>query len=302
VTRQRVKVALAGDGADEMLAGYRRYRFDLAEGALRSIAPSWLRRSTAGVAGWLYPKNDWLPRSLRAKATLENIARDDATAHLRSIALQAGSLPALLLRPEVRAQLSEYDPFCRGRELFTRCPSSNLLNRLLYVDMKTLLVDGILTKVDRASMAVGLEVRVPLLDHRLVQLAARMPASLKLNRTSDKFVLREVLRRWVGPTAAGRKKKGFDVPLDAWFRGPLREMSHDLLTSRDSLSRQWLKSDAIQRLIANHERGLRNHGPALWALLALELWARAYSPEATPRTHRAPAVMDHPTQPAEVTV
>ena len=216
--RERVTVALAGDGADEMLAGYRRYRFDLAESAVRARAPGWLRRSTVGVAGWLYPKADWLPKPLRAKVTLQNLACDDATAHLRSVALQRGELPSALLRPEIAVELGGYDSFIRGRDLFTRCPSSRLLNRLLYVDMKTLMVDDILTKVDRASMAVGLEVRVPLLDHRLVELAARMPTSMKLAGKTGKYVLRQVLERWIGREAASRPKKGFDVPVDTWFR------------------------------------------------------------------------------------
>jgi len=285
VTRQRVKVALAGDGGDEMLAGYRRYRFDLAEARLRAMAPPWLRRSTAGVAGWIYPKGDWLPRPLRAKVTLENIACDDATAHLRSVAMYAGRLPAMLLRPELAQQASEHDPFMQGRELYSRCPSRDRLNRLLYVDMKTLMVDGILTKVDRASMAVGLEVRVPLLDHRIVELAARMPTSLKYNGTTNKRILRETLSQWAGPTIAHRKKKGFDVPVDAWFRGPLREMSYDLLAARSSVSREWLDRRAVHRIIHDHHRGLRANGPVLWALLCLELWGRTYGTDAESQQH-----------------
>ena len=276
VARQRVKVALAGDGGDELLAGYRRYRFDLAESAWRAALPTWLRRSGAGLAGWLYPKGDWLPRPLRAKVTLQNLACDAATAHLRSIALAAGTLPRTLLQTDVLAQVREYDPFGRARELYEGCPSSEPLERLLYVDMKTLLADGLLTKVDRASMAVGLEVRVPLLDHRLVELAARMPVALKFDGTTDKRVLREVLARWVGPEIAHRPKRGFDVPVDAWFRGPLREMAHDLLVSGNALSWQWLKPQAVRGLVTRHERGLRANGAVLWALLSLELWARAW--------------------------
>ncbi len=277
---QRVTVALSGDGGDEMLAGYRRYRFDLAESALRARCPRWLRRSTAGVAGWLYPKADWLPRPLRAKVTLQNLACDDATAHLRSVSIRAGTLPGILLRPEVQAELSGYDPFERPRELFARCPSSQLLNRLLYVDMKTLMADDILTKVDRASMAVGLEVRVPLLDHRLVELAARMPVSLKLAGTSGKYVLRQALTHWMSKEAAARPKQGFDVPLDAWFRGPLREMAQDLLTSSGAVCRQWINPAEIEHVLTGHQRRLSANGQLLWTLLSLELWAQVYSPSA----------------------
>jgi len=273
-TRRRVKVALAGDGGDEMLAGYRRYRFDLAEAAIRRCCPAWLRRCVCGPAGALYPKGDWLPRALRAKRTLENLARDDATAHLRSVALAGGALPGLLLEPAVIVASDGHDPFTRGRDLFVRCPSRQPLNRLLYVDMKTLMVDDILTKVDRASMAVGLEVRVPLLDHRLVELAGRLPLTLKRSGPDNKIVLRRTLARWLNPQVAGRTKKGFDVPLDAWFRGPLRSLAHETLLAPDSRLRQWIAPRRVQSLMDAHCAGYRANGPILWALLALELWAR----------------------------
>jgi asparagine synthase (glutamine-hydrolysing) len=279
-TRQRVTVALSGDGGDEMLAGYRRYRFDLAEASVRATLPCWLRRPTAGLAGRLYPKADWLPRPLRAKTTLQNLACDDVTAHLRSVSLAAGMLPSMLLRPEVLDQTTGHDPFARGRDLFARCRSS-LLNRLLYVDMKTLMTDDILTKVDRASMAVGLEVRTPLLDYRLVELSARMPTWLKLDRRRDKVILRNVAARWLGTDVARRRKQGFDVPVNEWFRGPLRAMALDLLTSRNAMCSQWIDAATINGLLLRHQRGLSANGHVLWTLLSLELWARAYTRNAT---------------------
>ncbi|HOW69377.1 MAG TPA: asparagine synthase (glutamine-hydrolyzing) [Phycisphaerae bacterium] len=279
IARERVKVALAGDGGDELLAGYRRYRFDMAESALRARAPAWLRRSAAGWAGWLYPQVDWLPRPLRARRTLQNLAGDNATAHLRSAALMGGVLPELILRPEIRGLANNHDPFLRGRELFHRCPAKQLLNRFLYVDLKTFMADEILTKVDRTSMAVGLEVRAPLLDHRLVELAARLPISLKLAGGRGKVILRDTCSRWLGNAVADRPKHGFDVPTDKWFRGPLRAMAHDLLTGLDSRSREWLEAKAVSRLLRNHDRGIRANGRALWAILNLELWARAYTRE-----------------------
>ncbi len=273
-TRQNVTVALSGDGGDEMLAGYRRYRFDLAEQNIRRIAPRLLRQATFGVTGYLYPRLDWLPRPLRAKATLSNLACDPATAHLRSVALLAGTLPNQLMHPDLLQQTNNYDPFDRGRELFTRCPSKQLLNRLLYMDMKTLMVDDILTKVDRAGMAVGLEVRTPLLDHRLVELAAQMPVSMKLNGPTGKHVLRQTLQKWTGPEYAQRHKKGFDVPLHNWFRGPLRELSADLLINNNSASQTWLQPKAVHKIFNDHQTGRKNNGHLLWMLLNLEMWTR----------------------------
>jgi asparagine synthase (glutamine-hydrolysing) len=260
-----------------MLAGYRRYRFDLAESAARHIAPHWLRRGTLGLAGWLYPKADWLPRPLRAKRTLQNLATDDATAHLRSVAIAGGELPDLLLAADLVASTADHDPFDRGRQLFKRCASGELLNRLLYLDMKTLLADEILTKVDRTSMAVGLEVRTPMLDYRLVELSARLPVSLKLADGQGKRVLRNVVERWLGPDCAGTAKHGFDVPTDAWFRGPAREALCDALLSRSAICRNWIEPRATERLVRHHMTGLGNHGRTLWTLFMLEKWAQAYS-------------------------
>jgi asparagine synthase (glutamine-hydrolysing) len=270
--RRRVTVALSGDGPDEMLAGYRRYRFDLAESAARSIAPGWLRRGTFGVAGWLYPKADWLPRSLRAKRTLQNLSCDDATAHLRSVAMAAGELPDLLLSADLAREVADHDSFARGRALFNRGPSGRLLDRLLYVDMKTLLADEILTKADRTSMAVGLEVRVPFLDHRLVELAAGLPADLR-PAVPGKRVLRDVVARWLGPRFATTPKHGFDVPAGEWFRGPAREALREALLPGDAACRQWLEPRVVERLVRHHLSGIGDHGRTLWALFMLEQWA-----------------------------
>ena len=276
--RERVTVALAGDGGDELLGGYRRYWFDLAEGAARQHLPEWLR-ATAGVAGAVYPKADWLPRPLRAKVTLQNLACDAVTAHLRSVSLRSGALPGFLLRPEMLESIVDYDPFERPRGLLPAredagAGSALSLPELLYLDMKTLLPDDMLTKVDRASMAVGLEVREPLLDYRLVEFAARLPTEQRL----EKRILRETVGNWLGPGFASRPKKGFNVPVDAWFRGPLRQLSHDLLDSSAAMCAEWIAPEAIRRVLRDHERGIRNDGHVLWALLSLELWARAYRP------------------------
>ncbi len=276
VARSRVTVALSGDGPDEYLAGYRRYRFDLAEHAVRSIAPAWLRGS-AGLAGRLYPTSSWLPRPLRAGRTLQNLACDEITAHLRSVCVAGGSLPQALLRPEVLGQAAGHDSFDRGRDLYARSGGCSLLGRLCYVDTRTLLADEILTKVDRASMAVGLEVRPPLLDHRLVEFAARLPVSMKLAGSQGKRVLRQTVARWLGAGFSQPPKRGFDVPTDAWFRGPLRSMAMEL-TEPGAACSDWLDPSAVRRLVRHHLSGRVNGGQSLWAVLMLELWARQSRP------------------------
>jgi asparagine synthase (glutamine-hydrolysing) len=203
---------------------------------------------------------------------------DEATAHLRSVSICAGDLPGLLLSPELAAETTDHHPFNRGRELFARCASPELLNRLLYLDMKTLLADEILTKVDRTSMAVGLEVRVPMLDYRLVELSARLPVSLKLKDGCGKRVLRRTAERWLGPDSAGTAKHGFDVPTDEWFRGPLRDVLSDELLSAGARIRNWLQPRAVEQLIRSHLSGTGNHGQTLWSLFMLEQWAQSCRP------------------------
>jgi asparagine synthase (glutamine-hydrolysing) len=268
-TRKRVTVALAGDGADELLGGYRRYRFSLAEEHWRSRMPAVLR-AACGLAGELYPKADWLPRSFRARVTLRNIARDAVRAHLHSTSLQYGILPGILLQTHLQRELAEYCPYERRIDLARRYPGPHLLGRLLYLDSRTLLTDRMLTKVDRASMAVGLEVREPFLDYRLVELIARLPANLR----SGKQVIRRTLQNWGLAALADRPKRGFEVPLDLWFRETLREFSNDLLTSTNALIHDWIEPMAIRSLIHRHAAGWTNGGAVLWALLSLELWAR----------------------------
>ncbi len=268
-TRRRVTVALAGDGADELLGGYRRYRFSLGEERWRTRLPGFLKQVPA-LLGAAYPKADWLPRPLRARVTLQNLACDAVHAHLRSTALHCGAMLGRLLHPELQHQLWEYCPFERRLRMARDYDSDDLLGRLLYLDSRTLLPDRMLTKVDRASMAVGLEVREPFLDYRLVELAARTPAALRV----DKQIVRETLRRWRLDPIVDRPKKGFEVPLDAWFRGPLRSFSHDLLTAADARVTEWLEPAAVRHICARHDGGWSNFGDVLWALLSLELWAR----------------------------
>jgi asparagine synthase (glutamine-hydrolysing) len=149
---------------------------------------------------------------------------------------------------------------------------------MMYVDQRTYLPDDILVKVDRASMAVALEARVPFLDHRLVEFAATLPLELKVRNGRGKWLLRQVLRRYLDPRLTARPKQGFAIPIADWLRGPLREWAEDLL-SPTSLSRSGLLDpDPIRRVWATHLEGRGNHQHRLWVILMLQAWFRRATP------------------------
>ncbi len=281
--RRHMTVALSGDGGDEVLAGYRRYRFDVNEHRVRRVLPSVVRRAIFSPAAALYPSGQRLPRSLRAGRTFQNLADDPATAHARSICTTEPGRMRELLREDVRADLAGYDPFDLARAAYHRCDAPDHLSKCQYVDMRLALADGILAKVDRASMAHGLEVRSPMLDYRFVEFAWRIAPAHRLRAGQGKAPLRDAVRthmcdglaandarRALSATCAGRGKKGFDVPLDDWFRGGLRDRFHDALAGDDL--RDYLEVSAIRELASAHASRAVNAGPTLWKVMILASW------------------------------
>jgi len=279
IARPHITVALTGDGGDEALAGYRRYVFDVREEAVRQNTPRWVRRRLVGTAARLYPDGAWLPRPLRARTTLGNLAVDGATAHARSIARMGTADVRRVLHPDVVEALGDYDPLERVRSLYQQCDAPHHLARCQFVDIRFGLADGILTKVDRAAMASALEVRSPLLDHRLVQFALSIPPELRMRRGRGKHLLREAIRKRLGDGAADRPKTGFGVPLDSWFRrvdAATRRGSVtgfvDWRSAQDAMSAM-LNLEAVADLRTAHLGGRRNLGPTLWSIEMLAAWA-----------------------------
>ncbi len=268
MAREHVTVALSGDGGDETFAGYRRYTHDLAENKLRSAIGS-VGRAFCRTAGAVYPKLDWAPRVFRGKTFLTNVGDDPARAYYRSVTQLTRSQAAELLAPELRAALSEHDPF-EGFERFYRRPlGDDPLYRAQFADFHTYLPDQILAKVDRASMAVSLEVRVPLLDHRFVERFASIPAAQKISGGRGKHLLREALRPRLSATVLDGQKRGFDTPLRDWLRGPLAETVRAAVAG---LPDTWFDRSVLEQRLAEHAAGKSDHGRLLWSLLVLEQW------------------------------
>lgn len=275
--RRHVTVALSGDGGDENFAGYRRYRFDLMERRIRRLLRFGICRRALGAIARAYPKGDWLPRPLRAKVTLANIAADEATAYCRSVGFLSEEEKRTFYTPALADRLRGYRSADIIRSYMNNASRADL-DQLLYTDIKTYLTDDILTKVDRASMAVSLEVRVPLLDHVFVELAQRVPAKMKLVGAEGKAILKSALREHLDEATLSRKKHGFTVPMAEWLRGPLRDMAHDLLLAPGARHADYLSQSVVQRACQQHHSGLRDYGSLLWAVLMFELWARNFLP------------------------
>ena len=267
LARKHVTVALSGDGGDEVFGGYRRYRWHMNEEKVRGSIPAFLRRGVFGPLGAVYPKMDWAPRMFRAKSTLEAIARDSMDAYLHSVSILPNDLHGNLFSQSFKSDLQGYS----SREVFRQheanCDTDDPLSIIQYVDMKTYLPGDILTKVDRASMANSLEVRVPLLDADFVSWACTLPSSLKLHNRQGKYIFKKSLEGRVPDNILYREKMGFAVPLSSWFRGPLRETVTERLSDEVFRDSGIFDFEYISKLLKQHATGARDHSPPIWALL-----------------------------------
>ncbi|NYE60107.1 asparagine synthase (glutamine-hydrolyzing) [Duganella sp. 1224] len=274
LARQRVTVALSGDGGDENLAGYRRYRWHLHEERWRALLPLRLRQPLFGTLGRLYPKADWAPRPLRAKSTLQALARDSVAAYFHGISIMKDEMRAQLFSPALRRDLGAYHAVDVLRRHAGNCPADDPLSLVQYLDLKTYLPGDILTKVDRASMAHGLEVRVPLLDHPLVEWISGLPPELKLRGGIGKYLFKQALAPHLPEELLHRQKMGFSVPLADWLRGPLRARLQRSLASPVLAASEMFNMGYVHQLMQQHQSGLRDHSAPLWSLLMFESFLR----------------------------
>src|SRR5262245_27607485 len=268
MARQHVTVALSGDGGDEVFAGYERYVVDRRRRRYERI-PDFLRRALlrAGQA---------MPQGAYGKRFLRNIALEPAARYVDSVTYFDRDSQLNLFSDDARRALAGYDPARRFERTFAASVARSRLERLLYLDSKTYLPGDILVKVDRMSMANSLEMRAPLLDHRLIEFAQTIPASLKLRGMETKYILKRAAAGLIPEEIINRPKQGFDVPIRRWSNRELREMLDDTLNDRRLRERGDFNHRAVLAILDEHRRGVRDNSRQLWGLLTLELWRRAF--------------------------
>ena len=272
---QHVKVVLTGEGSDELMAGYARYRKTILNLALgehyHRVVPSGVRdlvrKQFAGMTG----------SKLRLKLgrTFLNLAPDIESIYFDNFAVFSRSLQHQLLTPRAIEHMGAIDPYAGVRDVLTHTDAQSLLDRLLYADIKTYLHE-LLMKQDQMSMAASVESRVPFLDHKLVEFTSSLPERLKLRRWTTKYVLRQSMKNVLPAAILDRPKMGFPVPLGKWFRGAYASVLDEYVLSSRAIERGIFKPEFVRSLVEQHRRGEANHSERLWSLVNLEMWHRRF--------------------------
>ena len=270
LARETVTVALSGDGADEALAGYRRQVFHAHEERARALLPQRFRERALGRLGAVYPKADWAPRPLRLKTTLLSLAGSGGEGYANALSVTPAELRRSLYAPGLRREIGGYRAEDRLIDLMENAPARSGLDRAQYADLKFWLSGDILTKVDRTSMAVSLEAREPLLDHRLIEFAASLPESLRVRGMQGQYLLKKAMRRYLPNDILYRPKQGFVTPIAQWLRGPLAAEARAISTSAALARTEWFDAARMSSIAEAHIAGRSDHSRLLWQMLMLD--------------------------------
>ena len=268
-----VTVVLSGDGGDEIFAGYERYVIEYGREKFNRV-PRIIRR------GLMSPLSSALPQGFYGKRFLGNISLNPGARYVDNISYLNQESKLNLLSPAIIAELDGYDS-ARNYEQIYELPKSIVeVEKQMYLDSKTYLPGDILAKVDRMSMAHSIETRAPLLDQDLIAFVQTIPSSLKFHASSKgvetKYILKRAAEGLIPNEIIRRPKQGFDVPINKWFNGELREMLDDSLNSQSLRQRGYFDTKAVEQIVEEHRRGVRDNARKLWGLLTLELWHQAF--------------------------
>jgi asparagine synthase (glutamine-hydrolysing) len=275
LARRHVKVVLTGEGSDELLGGYHKYRttlLNLSGGQLyHRMSTDGIRRLVRRAGACLAP--DWLERKL-SRTFLWRTPDIDAL-YFDNFAVFSHDMQRELFSRDLGDRLERANPYTGMRHWFDAPASASLLQRLLYADLKTYLHE-LLMKQDQMSMAASIESRVPFLDHKLVEFTMSLPDRLKLRGWTTKYILRRAMRGLVPEQIIRRRKVGFPVPLARWFRGEFRSLLDEFVAGDRAVARGLFRAEVLRRLVEEHSAGRIDHTERLWALVNFEMWQRLF--------------------------
>jgi asparagine synthase (glutamine-hydrolysing) len=270
LAREHVTVVLSGDGGDELFAGYDRYVVERKRQGYAQL-PRMLRK------GVMRPLSRQLPHGAFGRNYLHNVSLDPVARYLDTVSVFTSLNRTSLYSSEFQSRLGTTG---YAEQLFSeladKVESKEAIDKLLYIDSKTYLPGDILTKVDRMSMAVSLEARAPLLDHKLIDFVGTIPASLKLAGLETKHLLKRAVADLIPAEILNRPKQGFGVPIQQWINQQLRSRIRDTLSDKRTRERGYINPHYLEVILTEHERGRRDHSMGLWALLMFELWNRQF--------------------------
>jgi asparagine synthase (glutamine-hydrolysing) len=278
MARQKVTVALSGDGGDETFAGYiNRYYMNRFEDSIRRKLPGFLKHNILGPMGEIYPKADFLPRPFRLKRFLSNLSHTFEQAYFRDMSFYF--LPEMkekLYRPDFKSAIKGFDAFNILGDHFKLNQNSDITTRAQYVDIKSYLPEDILVKVDRMSMAHSLEVRAPILDHKLIEYVGSLPSNLKLKGKESKYIFKKMLEDRLPPNILYRKKQGFSIPLASWLRNEMRSFMEETLFSPHNGLNFYFNPGYIKEMWQKHLSGRQDYAYPLWGLMMFKLWNQKF--------------------------
>ena len=275
LAKTKVTVALAGDGGDENFAGYSKYSVDKIENDLRKKVPNFIRESL--FPPLINPLRESNIRTLnRAGTLLEAMSKHPAEGFYLTNTFMTDAMWNRIANDDLKKEVDGYHPSTQSIDFYNAVDADDHLSRVLYTDIKTYLVGDILVKVDRMSMANSLEVRAPILDHRVVEYAASIPSSLKLNKKEKKYILKKSFAPLLPPDILYRKKMGFSVPLAYWLRNELKSTAEEKLFHSDNGLSNYFKPTEIKNIWLEHQQQIKDHSATLWSLLMFEFWWQKY--------------------------
>ncbi len=273
---EHVKMVLSGDGADESFAGYHNYQYYSMVHRVQAI-PKLFRQLSIVLLKTIPNHNQESSKIRKAIRFLEHSFFSSFQQWQGSRSQYLASEKTNIYSHDFTTELAQSTDgdFAQGYEELSH--HWHNLNRMLFLDLKIYLADGVLVKVDRMSMANSIEVRSPFLDYRIAEFAAQLPPQLKLNGLTTKFILKKALENLLPKDILHRKKQGFSVPLDRWFRVDLANYAHDILLSNNCHIEKYFHANFLANIIGQHQSGQQDHRHKIWALLNLELWHQKHS-------------------------